>query len=138
MTSLIPVLLEIVKMVFVVEQKLISSSIFHVSILRYLILQKENQSNKIFSDFTIYCRQLQLYRHYSFLAGTCQKDKMEANFCRLLVGVSIEPTYLYGKIYLCTSSFIIRDMTLGNRNNNSISTTAEHGNFAIDLNELRV
>lgn len=63
---------------------------------------------------------------------------MEANFCRLLVGVSIEPTYLYGKTHLGTSSFIIGDMTVGNRNNNSISTTAEHGNFAIDLSEVWV
>lgn len=37
---------------------------------------------------------------------------MEANFCRLLVGVSTEPTYLYGNIYLSTSSFIVRDMTV--------------------------
>lgn len=101
-------------MVFVVQQKLISSSNFHVSILCYLILEKENQSqsSRILTDFTIYCRQLQLYRHYSYLAGSCQKDKMEANFCRLLVGVSIEPTYLYGNIYLSTSSFIVRDMTV--------------------------
>lgn len=54
---------------------------------------------------------------------------MEANFSALRVGVSIEPAYLYGKIYLNTS-FIIRDMTVGNRNNKSITITGEHGNSA--------
>lgn len=133
-TSLIPVLLETVKTVFVVQQKLISGSNFHVSVLHYLILEQENQLSKIFIDSTICCRQLQLYRHHSFLAGTV--DKMEANFCRLFVGVSMEPTYLYEKICLSTSSFIIRDMTVASRNNNSISTTAEHGNFDVDLSEV--
>lgn len=62
---------------------------------------------------------------------------MEANFSTLLVGVSIEPAYLYGKIYLSTS-FIIRDIGVGNKNNKSIPITAERGNSAIDFSEVWV
>lgn len=62
---------------------------------------------------------------------------MEANFSTLLVGFSIEPDYLYGKIYLSTS-FIIGDKTVDNRKNKSIAITAEHGNSATDFSEVWV
>lgn len=78
-----------------------------------------------------------MYKHYSFLSGTCQKYKMEANFSTLLAGVSIEPAYLRRKIYLSTS-FMVRDMSVGNRNNKYIIITAEHGNSALDFSEVSV
>lgn len=62
---------------------------------------------------------------------------MERNISTLLVGVSIEPADLYGKIYLSTS-FIFRDATVGNRSNKSITITAEHGSSAIDFTEVWV